>query len=282
MLAVGAERGLDRVGQTVAVLFLDRKPIDDDRDVVILVSVQLGRVGQVVGFAIDAGAHEAAPTGPFEQLSELAFPATDLRGQDLEPSSFTELQEALHDLRSGLAQHRIATGGTVRDPDPRPEQAEVVVDLGDGADGGAWIARDGLLLDRDRGRQTLNGVHIGLFHQPQELTGVGRERLHISALTFGVDGVESERALPGAGKAGDHHQFTARQMDIDVAKVVLARAAYDEVLLIHNPKINRNCSIYQTTMGPECQMLSEPIPITDYQKRNRSGDTLKSTDALFC
>jgi hypothetical protein len=84
------------------------------------------------------------------------------------------------------------------------EQAQVVVDFGDGADGRARVVAGGLLLDRDRRREAFDQVDVRLFHQLQELPGVGRERLDIAALAFGVERVEGERGLARAGQAGDH------------------------------------------------------------------------------
>jgi hypothetical protein len=58
----------------------------------------------------------------------------------------------------------------------------------------------------------------------KELARVGRERFDIAALTFGVERVERERRLAGAGEAGDHHQLVARNVGGDVLQVVRARA----------------------------------------------------------
>jgi hypothetical protein len=76
------------------------------------------------------------------------------------------------------------------------QQAQVVVDFGDGADGGARVVAGGLLLDGDGGRQPFDQVDIRLFHQLQKLAGVGRQRLYIAALAFGVQRVESQRTCP--------------------------------------------------------------------------------------
>src|SRR2546422_5175667 len=84
----------------------------------------------------------------------------------------------------------------MRCPDACPQEAEVVVDLGDRANGGARVVPRGLLLDRNRGRESLDRVHVGFLHEPEELTGVGGERLDVAALPLGVDRVERERRLP--------------------------------------------------------------------------------------
>src|SRR5690606_2890362 len=49
-------------------------------------------------------------------------------------------------------------------------------------------------------------------------------------LAFGVDGVEGERRLAGAAEAGDDHELVARQLDVDVLQVVLARAADNDAV----------------------------------------------------
>ena len=100
------------------------------------------------------------------------------------------------------------------------------MDFGDRADGGARVAAGGLLLDRDRRRQALDAVHVGLAHQFEELARVGGQAFDVAALALGVDGVESERGFAGAGQAGDDRQAVARDYDIDVFQVVLARAAH--------------------------------------------------------
>ncbi|MPN40471.1 hypothetical protein SDC9_188009 [bioreactor metagenome] len=73
-----------------------------------------------------------------------------------------------------------------------------------------------LLLDRDRRAQAFDQVDVGLFHQLQELPGVGRQRFDVAPLAFGVERVESQRGLAGTGQAGDHDQLIARQVEVDV------------------------------------------------------------------
>jgi hypothetical protein len=60
-----------------------------------------------------------------------------------------------------------------------------------------------------------------------------REGFDVAALAFGVDGVEGEGGLAGAGEAGDHGESVARDADVDVAQIVLARAADGDVCDAH-------------------------------------------------
>ncbi len=115
--------------------------------------------------------------------------------------------------------------GAVGHADAGVEQPQVVVDLGDRADRGARVAGRGLLVDRDGRRQALDEVDVGLVHLPEELPGVGRQRLDVAALALGVDRVERQRRLPRAREPREDDQLVAGQLDADVLQVVLARPA---------------------------------------------------------
>ena len=91
------------------------------------------------------------------------------------------------------------------------------------------------LIDGDGRAQPLDLVDVRLLHQAEELARVGRERLDVAALPLGVDGVERQARLAGAGQPGDHHQLIAWDLQVDVLQVVLARATHDEFVLRHMP-----------------------------------------------
>src|SRR5271167_2016101 len=114
----------------------------------------------------------------------------------------------------------------MRHSDGGVEQPQVVVNFGDGPDGRSRAAAGGLLLDGDRRAQAVDAVHIGPLHLVKELAGVGGKRLDVTALAFGVDGVEGERRLARAAEAGDHGQRVARNLDVNVFQIVLARPAH--------------------------------------------------------
>jgi hypothetical protein len=96
------------------------------------------------------------------------------------------------------------------------------VHLGGGPDGGARGDRWALLLDRDRRRDPLDPVDQRLGHPLQKLLGIGRQRFDVAPLPFGVEGVERERGLAAARRAGDHHQRPSRDVDGEPLEVVLA------------------------------------------------------------
>ncbi len=116
----------------------------------------------------------------------------------------------------------VPSSGQCGHADAGEEQAEVVVDLGDGADRGAGVAAGRLLVDGDGRRQALDEVDVGLVHLAEELAGVGRQRLDVAALALGVDGVEGQRALARPGQAGEDDELVAGQLEVDALEVVFA------------------------------------------------------------
>ena len=147
-------------------------------------------------------------------LAVLALAAAHDRRQDVHAAALGQRQDAVDDLLHGLRRDRAPALRAVRRADAREQQAQVVVDLGDGADGRARVLAGRLLLDRDRRREPLDRVDVGLLHLLEELARVGRQRLDVAALPLGVDGVEGERRLSRARQPGDHHQLVARDLDV--------------------------------------------------------------------
>ncbi len=211
---------------------LEDDAVDDGFDGVVLALFEAHALGELGDLAVDAGA-EALLVEGFELFAELAFAAADDGGVDGDALAGGEGGDALDDLLGGLAGDGAAAVGAVGLADGGVEEAEVVVDLGDGADGGAGAAAGGLLLDGDGGGEAVDGVDVGALHLVEELAGVGGEGFDVAALAFGVDGVEGEGGLAGAGEAGDDGEGVARDGDVDVAQVVLARAADGDVCDAH-------------------------------------------------
>lgn len=219
------ERLLEGLGEAGGDFATDDQAVDHDFDVVLVLLVERGGFLDQIGLAIDADALEAGLLPLGELFPVLALAAADDRGEEEQAGAFGERQDAVDHLADGLRGDRQAGRRAVWDADARPEQAHVIVDLGDRRDGRARIARRRLLLDRDGGGEALDMIDIGLLHQLEELAGISRERLDIAALALGIDGVEGEARLAGAGQAGDHRQRVARDVDVHALEIMLARAA---------------------------------------------------------
>ena len=222
--------GLDRLGEPPPQIGLHHQAIDDDRDVVFELLVEDDLLVEAAQLSVDLDPRVTLQAELLEELAVLALAAAHHGRRDHEFRPLLQGHQPVDDLLLGLAGDLGAALGTVRHADPRPEQTQVVVDLGHRADRRARVARGRLLVDRDRRREPLDRVDVGLLHQAEELARVGGERLDVAPLPLRVDRVEGQARLTGPGKAGDHDQRVARQLDVDVLEVVLTRPGNDDPL----------------------------------------------------
>ncbi len=137
-------------------------------------------------------------------------------------------EHALGDLIDGVALDQIAALGAVGAAGAGVEQAHVIIDFGGRGDGGARVARGVFLADGDGGSDAGDFVDIGLFHALEELTGVSGERFDVATLAFGVDGIENEGRLAGAGDAGYNGEEVVGDGEGDVFEIVDAGAADED------------------------------------------------------
>ena len=179
--------------------------------------------------AVDEGAGVAARGQLLEEVDELALLLRDDRADDHVAGARLELHQLVGDLLHRLALDALAADRAVRHADARPQQAHVVVDLGDRADRRARVAVGRLLVDRHRRAQALDEVDVGPVDLAEELARVGGQRLDVAALALGEDGVERERRLARSGQAREDDQRVARDLEVDVVQVVHARAAHAQV-----------------------------------------------------
>ncbi len=204
----------------------------------VLALVQPHSLGQLRHRAVDARA-ESLPVQRLQLLAELALAPAHQRRVDRNPLARGLRHDAIHNLLRRLARDRQPALRTVRLAHRCVQQPQIVVDLRDCAHRRARAARGRLLLDGDRRREAIDGVHIRPLHLVQKLPRVGRERLYITPLSLGVDGVEGERGLARPREPRHHGQRIARDRDREVAQVVLPRAAHRDVSDCHANRIGR-------------------------------------------
>ena len=177
-------------------------------------------LGQIVEIPIHAHADIARLARVSEDLDVLALALAHDGREDLELGALGQGGELVDDLVDGLLMDFLAALGAVGHADARPEQTEVVVNLGDRADGRAGVFGGRLLVDRDGGGEAVDVVDVGLVHLPEELAGVGGKGLDIAALPLGVDRVEGEGGLARAGQAGQNDELVTRDGEINIFEVV--------------------------------------------------------------
>ncbi len=227
-------RRLDRLREARPQVGLHHQPVDDDLDRVLELLVELDRLLEQPLLAVDLDAREAVGAQFLEDVLELALAVADDRRVDGELRALGEPEHLVDDRVEALARDRASADRAVRPADARVQETQVVVDLGHRADRRARIARGRLLVDRDRRREAVDRVDIGLLHHLQELTRVGRQRLDVATLPFGVDGVEREAGLARAAQARDADERVPRQPDGDVLEIVLPRPVDDELFRSHD------------------------------------------------
>ena len=229
--AVGqVQRGLHRIGEPLLGAGLDGQAVHHHLDVVLLLFLQLGWIGQRMHHAIDAHAAVALRVQLLEQVGELALTGAHHRCENLKPGAFGHHQHLVDDLLRRLAGDPLTADRAVRRAGARIEQPQIVVHLGDGPDRRPRVAVGRLLVDRHRRGQPLDEVDVGLVHLSQELAGVSRQRFDVAPLAFGEDRVERQRRLSRTGQPGEHDQRVARQIKIDTAQVVLTRTLDDQAV----------------------------------------------------
>ena len=237
-------RGLDRIRDAAAGVRADDHAVDHDLDVVLLGLFELDLFAQVAHLAVHTHADIALLARVLEHLGVLALFAADDRRENLHARLFLQRHQPVDNLVDGLLMDLLAALGAVRRADVRPEQAQVVIDLGDRADRRTRVLRGGFLIDRDGGRQAVDVVHIRLVHLPQKLPRIAGQRLDIAALALGIDRVEREGRFARTGQAGQHDQLVTRDLDIYIFQVVLTRTLYMDKFLHVHLSLFQICSIY--------------------------------------
>src|SRR6185436_3545256 len=104
-------------------------------------------VAEVHDLAVDPRADEPLPPQPLDLELELALAGAGDRGEHRDAGAVAHAEDAIDDLLHRLRLDALAAVRAVRRADAREQEAEVVGDLGDGADRRARALGEGALLD---------------------------------------------------------------------------------------------------------------------------------------
>ncbi len=170
----------------------DNHFIDHHFDAVHLVAVQLHAVEYLLDLAIDTDGQIAFLTNLLEQFLIMSLTIADQRSQEVCLLSLIMLQNQVEHLLFGVFHHLLSAQIRVRLSRPRIKQTEKVVDLCRRTDGRTGIFVSRFLFDRDDRAQSGDLIHIRTFHISEEVTGIGRECLHIPALSFRKNRIKSQ------------------------------------------------------------------------------------------
>ena len=205
---------------------------DEDIDRVFAVA---GEFGELVGFdefAIDEEGGEVVSHGPLGDLFVVAFAGFDQRGEDLDGAGLRGGMHFVGHFGEGGGGDRDVAGRAELRAELRVEEAEEVVDFGDGGDSRFAAAARDALLDGHGGGESVDMIDIRFFHLLDELARVGGHAVEEAALAFGEEDVEGEGGFSGAAEAGDDDKFVAGDFERDIFEVVLAGAGDADAVVI--------------------------------------------------
>jgi hypothetical protein len=221
-----AQRAVDGLLDAVLAVGRDLDAVDDDVDVVGLAGVHRGDLVEGDGHAVHPNAREALTGEAVDERLQAAGAAAGERRADDQPGADGESEEGADDRVRRGARDGASAARAVGGADAGPEHAEELVDLGEGADGGARRGRDEAALgDADARREPGEQLVGGLSRRAELLAHVARQRFDEAALGLGVQRVERERGLAAAGGPREDEEALAREVEVDGAEVVFARAA---------------------------------------------------------
>ena len=187
--------------------------------------------------AIHARTHKPLARQALNHIAELAFFILKKRRQQNNFGPGRIAKNLIDDLLRRLSMDWLTGRGIVRLTNGGEQNAQVIKDFGSGRDYRARTRAGTALLNRNRGGETLDELHIRLLHLIEELPGVSREGLHVLALPLSVDSVESKRRLPRTAQTGDYDQFIARDAQREIFQIVLTRTANPYELFAHYTRI---------------------------------------------
>ena len=82
------------------------------------------------------------------------------------------------------------------------------------------------MVDRNSWREAGDGVKVWLIHYAEEHPSIRGERLDITPLSFGIDGVKGEAGFTGTGKTSDDNKLIAWYVEVDIFQVMLPGSAH--------------------------------------------------------
>ena len=140
---------------------------------------------------------------------------------------------SLYNIHRGMPPNFRTGCRTVRSPNARKQNLEVIVNFRCGAHGRPRIPGGYFLLNGHRRRQSLDVVYVRLVQTPHKLPHVSAQAFHVPTLSLRIQRIEGQRGLARAAHAREHHQRPLGEGDVHVFQVVHASSLYFDDAVFH-------------------------------------------------
>ena len=135
------------------------------------------------------------------------------------------LEETIDNLGGRSGEEGSAGLGIVGGSVGGKKNAEVVVNFRGGGERGAGATPGVALFDGEGGREALDRVDGRSGEAFEVEPGVGGEAFEVTALAFGVDGVERQRGFSGTGRTREDDETVLGDIEIKTGEIMLTGAA---------------------------------------------------------
>ena len=198
----------------------------------VAIAVELHAWQYLPDFAVNSGIEISLATDGFKEFPVVSLAVLDEWSQQDDALAEVLAQEEVENLFFRVAHHLLAgdVGNSIGCAGI--EQTQEVVNLRRSPHRASRVLVGRLLLDADDRTETCYLIDIGTFHASQEVTGVCAESLYVAALSFGIDGVESQRRLAAAAQACEYSKTVAGNLHIHILQVVDAGTFHANLLTI--------------------------------------------------
>ena len=122
-----------------------------------------------------------------------------------------------------LRRNRYGTAWTVLGPELDVEQAQEMMNFGQGRDRALAAPSARALLNGDRGWDPEHVIDVGPGRGLNKLARVRVQALQVSALALAKHDIEGQGAFTRARGARNHRKGAALDVDVDIFQIVLAR-----------------------------------------------------------
>ena len=174
------------------------------------------------------------PHGPFGDFLVVAFAGFDQWGENLNRARLRGGADFIGHFGEGGSSNGDLAGGAILGAELGVEEAEEVVNFGDGGDGGfSASARDALLDGYGRG-EPVDVIDVRFFHLFDKLAGVSRHAVEEAALAFGKEDVEGEGRFSRTAQAGHDDKFVAGNFEGNIFQVVLPGSGDADAVVIRD------------------------------------------------